>query len=92
MLIIIFIIMFVVTFNIGFVGSYIIRKRKAEQRNIAFANLPTKVLFDYAMVNPFYNSDYKVMRRVMTEEEATKLVVNKMLIDNGLIGYRKVES
>ena len=82
-----------VVFAITYTATRSICKRIAERRKRAFANLPREVLLIQAMLSPVYAFEYnKMLMCGITEERATKMITDRMLIDSGLIGYRKVES
>lgn len=86
---------FIGSFIVSFAISYPIFKAraeaKAEEEKRAFANLPSEVLLQYVLIDPFANAEYQGLRKVMTKEKATEIAINHMLINNGLIGYRKTE-
>ena len=93
MFIIYSIIIGVVVFAITYTATRAICKRKIENRKRAFANLPREVLLIQAQMSPIYMSEYaKMIVCGVSEEKAAKLITDRMLIDTGLIGYRKVES
>lgn len=83
----------VVLFVITYMVTRAICKSKVTRKNIAFANLPRKVLLTHARMSPVYMLEYEKMLACGTSEDrAMTLVTDRMLIDYGLIGYRKVES
>jgi hypothetical protein len=66
---------------------------KIEREKRAFANLPREVLLVHAQMNPFYMSDYATMViGGVSKERATEIITDRMLVDMGLIGYRKEET
>lgn len=80
---------FVITYMI--VGA--ICKAKVERSKRAFANLPREVLLVHAQMNPVYLSDYATMvLGGVSSGRATEIITDRMLIDSGLIGYRKAET
>ena len=79
-------------FFIGCAIGRIIHNVRRERANKAFANLPNEVLLHHALVDPILRTRYELYRVRMTDEAATDLIVNNLLIKMGLIGYRKAES
>lgn len=83
----------VVVFVITYMVTRAIGKAIVERRKRAFANLPREVLLVHAQMSPIYMSDYaKMIVCGISEERATRLITDRMLVDSGLIGYRKEES
>ena len=74
-------------FLIGILDSYI-RSRQDIRRNIVIANESIETLFNDAMLWSMYRDDYHAYRAYLGEEQAMKFIVQRYLIDNGLIGYR----
>ena len=64
-------------------------KARVARKNKAFANLPKEVLLQHALMSPMYSSQYRNMIIFMDENDAMDIVIRRMLIDMGLIGYRK---
>lgn len=81
-----------VVFAITFLITRAICNVRTERRNRAFANLPREVLLTHATMSPVYRSHYAILCTIKSKEEATELITNRMLIDMGLIGYRKAET
>ena len=61
----------------------------SERRKKAYANLPKETLLMYALMSPELHSDYWHARMVVPKDEADDLIINRLLIEQGLIGYRK---
>ena len=76
-------------FAFGYLVVRWILRARIERRNKAFANLPKEALMVYVRFNPVYNSIYQNLRLVMDDNIAAEHAINRMLIDMGLIGYRK---
>ena len=92
MLIIIFMLWIAVWFGIGCIVVKKIINVRVRRKNIAFANLPMEVLLAHALLSPIYASEYRSLLHSISKEEATRLVVNHMLLNMGIIGYRKERS
>lgn len=92
MLIIYFIIAVLLCGMVSYMITKVICKVKTERNNMAFANLPKEVLLQYALIDPVCSASYQRARMVMNEDVAAENAINYMLINNGLIGYRKRES
>lgn len=67
------------------------KNRREQKSNIAYANRSLKELCDDALIWPQYWHDYNTFRLCMSEDEARKIIVQRYLIERGLIGYRKEE-
>ena len=89
MLIIGVVMVYLLIATLSYVATKAICKARIEKRNKAFANLPREVLLQHALLNPVYSSQYHYMLTTMDENEATEIIIRRMLFDNGLIGYRK---
>lgn len=81
----------VMVFAVTYMTTQAICKVNIKRKRRAFANLPREVLLTHAQMDPVYMSDYAIMvSGGVSKERATVLVTDRMLIDAGLIGYRKV--
>lgn len=89
MLIIITILWIAAWFGIGYLTRRII-DAKIKRKNEVFANLPTEVLLTHALLNPVYASHYRNLQTIMSKDKASEMIVNHMLFDMGLVGYRKI--
>lgn len=69
-----------------------IRRKQEERANIEFANRPKEELLAIALQEYTLAEQYRAFRRCMSDEAAADFVINKMLIDLKVIGYRKEES
>jgi len=69
----------------------VIQAKKQERAEIEFANKPKEELLAIALQQPNLEAAYYTFGRCMPYDEAADLVINKMLIDLRIIGYRKDE-
>lgn len=83
------VLVFAVTYAIGLGICHMCEERNKR----AFANLPREVLLTHAQSNPVYMSHYCTMvMGGVSPERASELIVDRMLVERGLIGYRKAET
>ena len=76
---------------VGGVIVGVIQAKKQERAEIEFANRPKEELLAIALQQPNLEAAYYTFSRWMSHDEAADLVINKMLIDLRIIGYRKDE-
>lgn len=89
LLIVIFIGSFCLTFSICMLVWYAWRRVHEKRHTVDFANRSVDDLFLEATLWPQYRYDYSNYRICVGDETAKKIIVNRYLIDRGLIGYRK---
>ena len=65
------------------------RNHRERRNNIAYANRSLQELCNDAIIWPQYWYDYNTFKTCMSEDRARKIIVQRYLIERGLIGYRK---
>ena len=89
MLIICVIFVYILIATFSYLITRAICNARRERKNREFANLPDKVLLQHALLNPIYGSQYHNMLMIMDEDKANDVIIRRMLLDMGLIAYRK---
>lgn len=90
-------IIFIIWIAIQIIGGIIVavtqhvKYKRQEQAEIEFANKPKEELLAIALRQPNLEAMYYTFGRSMPYDTAADLVINKMLIDLRIIGYRKDE-